>query len=516
MTPATSTSTIVRSAPGASGWRALTRGPGEPYRGTIPDGEPLAAFWHLSDLHICDAESPGRQEYLDRFSDPDSPYRQALGDVGTYRPQEILTVQVAVSMVMRVNQVSSGPTTGRPIDGVIITGDVVDNAQRNELDWYRLVLEGGVVLPRSGDEAASSWVGASGDVPWDVRYWHPDGPVAGVEADLPTRVFGYPSIPGLVEAARRAVVSPGLRLPWFTVHGNHDALLQGTVLADEALRALVRGGERITGLPDGLSPMATSEAIPGTGPARYLHDASSPRTPITADARRDFLRPGEFARDVLPHAGPPGRGYYVADIGAVRMIALDTVNPHGGWQGSIDHEQFAWLRDRLEEAVDRYVVISSHHPSPTMTNDWAPPGAPPRILGEAVVDLLLDHPQVIAWVAGHVHHHAAGFHSRADRRFLELTTSSLIDWPQQGRVLEFVRSQVGGEPMIAVVSTVYDHMAPIEWSMQDLGDVRNLAAISRTLAANDYQLREESPRGLRLDSSPDVRNAVWFVPDPHA
>lgn len=508
-------STINRSQPGTGGWRDLHRGAGETHPHPIPVGEPLAALWHLSDLHICDAESPGRQEYLDRFSDPDSPYRQALGDVGTYRPQEILTVHVAVSMVTRVNRVTAGPVTARAIDAVIITGDVTDNAQRNELDWYQAVLEGGVIAPRSGNDSTSSWVGSTG-AEWDDRYWHPDGPPPGVDPDLPTRVFGYPTIPGLVEVARRSVVSPGVRVPWFTVHGNHDALLQGTVPVDDELRALVRGGERITGLPAQVSPMATAEAIPGTGPARYLHAATSPRVGIPADARRDFLRPGEFARDLLPHTGPPGRGYYVADIGALRMIALDTVNPHGGWQGSIDPEQMDWLRERLEESADRYIVISSHHPSPTMTNDWAPPGAPQRVLGTAVVELLLDHPQVIAWIAGHVHHHAAGFHARGDRRFLELTTSSLIDWPQQGRVLEFVRSVVDGDPVVAIVSTVYDHAAPAQWSMQDLDDVRNLAAISRVLAANDYQLRDQSLRGMQLEASRGARNAVWLVPDPLA
>ena len=40
-------------------------------------------MWHLSDLHLCDSESTARLEYLDRYSDPDSPYRETLGDIGT-------------------------------------------------------------------------------------------------------------------------------------------------------------------------------------------------------------------------------------------------------------------------------------------------------------------------------------------------------------------------------------------------------------------------------------------------
>ena len=171
-----------------------------------PSGEVLACLWHLSDLHLCDAESTARLEYLDRYSDPDSAYRDELGDIGTYRPQEAFTVQVATTMVRTVNGWTSAPTTGAPIDAVLLTGDLTDNAQRNELAWYQGVVEGGAISPRSGDPSRSSWVGATDPATWDERYWHPDGPPAGAEPDRPTRIFGYPTIPGLVEAARRDVV----------------------------------------------------------------------------------------------------------------------------------------------------------------------------------------------------------------------------------------------------------------------------------------------------------------------
>jgi hypothetical protein len=135
------------------------------------------------------------------------------------------------------------------------------------------------------------------------------------------------------------------------------------------------------------------------------------------------------------------------------------------------------------------------------------------VLGDDVVALLHRHPSVIAWIAGHVHFHAALRHERNGHAFIELTTASLIDWPQQGRILEFLRLPESGE--IAIVSTVVDHQAPVEWTT-DLDDVANLASISRTLAANDYRMRENSLRGLTLESSPDVRNVVWRVPDPFA
>lgn len=509
----TTEGTIVRGPLGPGGWRDLEPAAGEAHQGSVPTGEPLACLWHLSDLHVCDAESPARQEYLDRHADPDSPYRQELGDVGTYRPQEILTAQVAVAMVQTVNAHLNGPLTGIGVDGVVITGDLTDNAQGNELHWYQQIVTGGVVSPRSGDPDRSSWVG-SAQAPWDERYWHPDGPPAPESADLPTRCYGYPVIPGLVEAARRDLHSPGLAVPWISVPGNHDGLLQGTVPVDDRLQALATGGERVTDLPVGMDPRLTREAIPGTGPARYLDDHTSPRTQIPADPGRALLQPGDFAARTRGEAGGPD--YFATDLGALRILVLDTVNPHGGWQGSIDQVQRDWLREQLQAAADRYVVVASHHPSPSMSNDWAPPGAGGRILGPEVVDLLLQHRQVIAWLAGHIHAHGVIVHEGTDHSFVELTTASLIDWPQQGRILEFLRTNIDGRPCIAICSTVMNHLAPLDWRVGDLDDHRRLASISRALAANDYQLRDGSIRSLILESFPQARNNIWLVPDPHA
>ena len=100
-----------------------------------------------------------------------------------------------------------------------------------------------------------------------------------------------------------------------------------------------------------------------------------------------------------------GTAYYAFDHGLVRCISLDTVNPHGGWQGSLDATQLGWLEAELTACADRPVVLFSHHPLETLINGTRPPGADRRILAGELRDVLLGHPCVIAWVNGHTHEH---------------------------------------------------------------------------------------------------------------
>ena len=480
---------IGLAAPDERGWSELTV-TRQPLAEAVP-GEILARVVHVSDTHVCDAESPARLEYLDRLSDPDSIYRLRLGEVGTYRPQEILTVQVLTSLVEAINAHADD------LDAVIVTGDLIDNAQANEQSWCAQVLDGGRIEPWSGDPQVSQWVGSREGHPWDARYWHPDGSPADASQDMPTARFGFPRIPGLVEAARRPVISPGVSVPWFAVPGNHDALLQGTVAPDPELRRLAVGDKRIVGLPPGGTPLLTLEGVAPIGPARYVHGLGSPEVAIAPDERRRLLE-----RDEL-------NSPWVRDVGGVRFIAMDTVNPYGGWQGSIGAAHLAWLREVLEQSADRYVIVTSHHPSWCLTNAYTLDE--PRHLAAEIVHLLLDHPQVIAWFSGHVHAHASLWHERADASgFWEITTASMIDWPQQARVIEIIRAEGG----IAMRSTLLDHAAPVEWSADGLDDHRGIASISRVLSANDYHDRD-GVQAVR-EGAPDARNTVWWQADPLA
>ena len=156
-----------------------------------------------------------------------------------------------------------------------------------------------------------------------------------------------------------------------------------------------------------------------------------------------------------------GTAYYAFDHGIVRCVVLDTVNEHGGWQGSLDTGQLSWLVAELRECAARPVLLFSHHPLETMVNDLRPPGAGRRVLGPELRDVLLAHPCVIGWVNGHTHVHAiqAVREDGAPGGFWQITTASHIDWPQQARLIELFETDGG----LVIGCTVIDSAAPASY-----------------------------------------------------
>ena len=82
----------------------------------------------------------------------------------------------------------------------------------------------------------------------DERYWHPDGG----EPDLPGAGSGSPRCPACWPRPAARSAPPGLGLPWYAVHGNHDNMLQGTVPALGWLHDFPSGGVKYVTPPGDL------------------------------------------------------------------------------------------------------------------------------------------------------------------------------------------------------------------------------------------------------------------------
>ena len=506
---------IVPGDAGRGGWRSLVEAPppglsGHPVTGQVT---PLVTLVVGSDWHVCDQSSPARLEYLDRYFDPDHPDRARVGPVGTYRPQEFLTLQVADAFIRRANTVRHGPMWGHPVDGVVITGDVIDNGQRNELQDFVTLLVGGQLSSRD----LSTWVGGH-SATFDPHYWHPEaGP--GDPMDRAREIFGYPSVPDILTMAGRGFETPGFEHQWMVVHGNHDALLQGTVSPSDDLNALAMGFRRIIQTAPGTPWQQIVDALRRVGPARYIHTPAFPTEAVPPDPTRHLVGAGEFRRAMHRASGAPaghgwagGEGsvnYFATEAGEVILVGLDTVNPHGGYEGSLDEAQLDWLDGTLALYRDRRVIVASHHPPEAMINDYAPEGAGRRILGDEILSHLHAAGNVITWLTGHEHRNALRVHIGPDGSVIpEIATASLIDWPQQGRTIEWGLDSAG---RIVISSQVIDHEAPaLPDNAQTDGDY--LASWSRLLSVNDYQRRDPFLSVDRSWGHPSERYFTLLLP----
>lgn len=483
-------SRFAKSAPLDKGWRKIAPGPQEKHFGyhDVSPAQSLINLIHISDTHICDAQSPARVEYLDRYADPHQPVSHLIGSlVGTYRAHEFLTAQVLESMIQVINSIEFGPITKTPITSVVITGDMTDNAQINEMNWFTTLLEGGKITPDSGDN--SRWEGFGGEH-YSPHFWNPHGTPAGEVDDFPRKLYGFPVIPEILDAARSSFVATGLTHPWLTVHGNHDALLQGTVAPDDLLRSLAVSSEKIIELPDEEAIQALRQ-VSEIGPATYPTPTSPVTIPVTPDLLRDFVRPHNWTSFILPthSAGSDSQKYWRRDFDEVTIIALDTVNPYGGWQGSIDQQQFEWLKSNVESLQDRYLIITSHHPVEDIFNGYTP-YEQPRVIGIEIESFLMSQPQVIAWLCGHTHRNRISYHGlNQDRGFWQIETASLIDWPQEGRIVEVFLDH-NEDIFIMLTQINHNGVVASEITEYSVDQINDLAGISRLLSLNDWQRRQ--------------------------
>ena len=185
-------------------------------------------------------------------------------------------------------------------------------------------------------------------------------------------------------------------------------------------------------------------------------------------------------RQASGHGGAGPLLDYTFDLGRrVRGIVLDLIRRDVGAGGVVRPGQVGWLRRELRAAGSRSVVVFSHTPLENAAG------------GERLLALLDRDPHVVAAVAGDTHRNSILARATPAGGYWLITTSSLVDYPQQAR-------------MFRLRSTA--HGVAVETWMVDPDPQIRLASISRQLAYLDYQGgRPNGSAGTRRD-----RNATLF------
>jgi 3',5'-cyclic AMP phosphodiesterase CpdA len=360
-------------------------------------GGELARFGLLTDAHVRDEESPARATFLDRLGGAFTP---------TFRPQETLTTQVLAGALRALR--AQGPRQ------IVEAGDLIDNAQRNELDQALAVLHGGRVDPDSG---APGYTGVQDAANPDPFFYRPD--------------VDPPRHPELAAAAQRPFTSPGAGVPWLPVVGNHDVRVAGVVAPTARLNAIATGGWALADVDAQAALAELGTSAPSAAAVDRVLAGGLPgrQVAVPRDRARRLLSRPELVGRLRAASGVGGSGPvldYAADLGpSVRLVVLDTeaADP----PGTPSAAQRAWLREQLEAAGDRWVLVASHRPLPGAT-----------------LALLARDPRVVAALHGHTHRSRIRPYRPAGTRGLwVIGTASLADWPQQARMLS-LRERAGG------------------------------------------------------------------------
>jgi metallophosphoesterase (TIGR03767 family) len=494
----------------------------------------LVAFAHLADTQLVDEESPGRVELVDFIGgDPFS---------ASYRPQEGLMPHVLNEEVRAVRRLRRGPVTRAPLRLAMTGGDNVDNAQLNETRWFIDIMDGGrVVNPNSGRRGTCGLRRPPlyGGMRGGGRFYEPNGrgdgpgysPSMAANRRAVSRSVASRDYRGLFEQMNRPFRPVGLGLPWYSVFGNHDGLVQGNFAQNELFDQVVLSCRKVTRysrgalaqirplLEGGVTPEERAEIIRVTF-GDYLDTWGFPREhrglykTVPSDPARRFLRKTAWMRQHFTTRGRPrghgftqgnlagGTAYYsLSPAAGVRFVVVDTVADNSS-SGNIDAAQFAWLDAELTQAEARreLVLVFGHHSLRTLTA--AGDGVH---LGPEVETLLRRHPGVIAYVAGHEHRNRIEPHGS----FWEIVTASHLEWPQQSRVIELAETRDGG---LAIYTTAIDHAAP---ARPRRTGVQRLASIARELAFNEPQAENGEDGRPDRRGSPTDRNTALLLRHPY-
>jgi hypothetical protein len=265
-------------------------------------------------------------------------------------------------------------------------------------------------------------------------------------------------------------ISNKLDIPWLNTVGNHDVTISGNFLPR---LGYIRDPNVIFypvyGVGDFIWMHRGKEQLQISGYGRHLlpvpkyskYDSLSyiSNKKLEATTHHGFdLGFGdikcEVPQDICSYNRYDKAGDYATDLKGipipVRLIALNSAKKDGMFaDGSIDHKQCSWLKDKLKPENGNINLVFFHH-RPTNYPSY-----------NEVKTLLANHGDgTLVAFTGHDHSYHISWHSGQNGRgFYELNTGSVLVYPQIGRVIE-LRGKPGGRVWL-ISRALWNNLMPV-------------------------------------------------------
>jgi metallophosphoesterase (TIGR03768 family) len=465
----------------------------------MPSGYPgatnaarLLTFFCISDIHITDKEStcqpiwPGYQTVTGFTTNSTAP---GNGNSSCYSPVILRTTQVLDAAVKTANEINRL----MPFDFGMSLGDDCNSTEYNELRWFIDVMDGKPITPSSGTNAGATTI----------------------DYQMPFQAVGLDA-----------------SIPWYQVLGNHDHFWSGCEVVDDYFRqtytnntVLLLGDLATQGLSSRAEYMGVVDGntpdgnVIGAGSVtNYIAGGVTNAPTVAPDPNRYSLTRSNWMREFFTTTSKPvGHGFSQANVTndfacytfepkanlPLKVIVLDDTmtdqNFDFNGQGGLDTNQLAWLVHELDrgQAQNKLMIVTAHIPIELI-------GYPPGISTNSVIsssNLLVKlhtYPNLILWVAGHMHRNnikaePSPYPDRPEYGFWQVENPSLRDFPQEFRTYEILRNT---DNSISIRVTDIDPDAP----------TNSQAAISRGYAVGASRIFA-SPSTNLTDTASYTRNA---------